>query len=214
MPILGDIANNIKARVIREVSHAPVGFIAAVATLIDLAARLVGGHETGLPPAIHVPDSSAQTLGLSPKPIALLEFIGFQVVIAFIADWLNERAVRFGASPGIVVGLFVGVLAAYLTAANSFELAYFLIESERASLAAFDEAILTSTVLALGLMTVFLCERNYGRIGAVASVIEVLYRIGPFVFVILCSLTYFVPQFEARLEPLYHAKLDQKNFGK
>jgi uncharacterized membrane protein (DUF485 family) len=207
MTKLLDVAKNIKARVFREVSHAPVSFLAAIVTLIDVASRLAAGPENHLPPPVAAPSSASQSLSF-PQPLALLEFLGFQVVIAFIADWLNERAIGFGASAGVIVGLFTAVLAAYLTAANANQLAYLLIANERSSPGAFDGAIFTGGGIVVGLMVVFLVERYHSRTGALDLAILLMYRIGPFVFVGLSAIAYFGSLFETRLGTFYNSLLN------
>lgn len=208
MTKLGDIASEAKARVIREVSHAPVSFVAAIITLIDVGAKLAtggGGHSS---PAVPAQSSFGPSLSF-PQPLALLEFLGFQVVIAFIADWLIERAIRFGASAGVIVGLFTAVLAAYLLTANAYQLAYFLIENERSNPGAFVGAVLTGTLILIGLMGVFLIERNYNQLDAWNLAFQLTFRTVSFVFVLMASLAFFEPTFEARLATLYNAMISR-----
>jgi hypothetical protein len=206
MTKLGDIASGIKARVIREVSHAPVSFVAAIITLIDVGSKLAAGSH--LPPAVPAQSSVGQFLSF-PQPLALLEFLGFQVVIAFIADWLNERAIRFGASAGVIVGLFTAVLAAYLLTANAYQLAYFLIKNERSNPGAFVDFVLIGSLIIFALMGVFLVERNFSQLGALDLAFLLISRIAPFLFVLVAALSFFEPMFEARLYTLYNGMFNR-----
>jgi hypothetical protein len=206
-----DTAKSLKTRISHEARHAPVSFLAAVATLMDLSVRLVAGHEGGSPPA-DLPISPGQSSAF-PVPFITLEFLGFLVVIAFIADWLNERAVRIKIGLGVIVGLFTAVVAAYLTAANSFRLAYVMIDNEQRGLSSLDGGIITSIVVVLGLMIVLLLERYWKVFSWDALFALAMMRLIPFALVFFLALGFFVPQFETRLEPLNAAKINQRNFG-
>lgn len=204
--MLGDIASNIKARIIREMSHAPVSFVAAIVTLVDVSAKLIAGSESHLPPSGAA--QSPQSLDF-PEPTALLEYLGFLVVIAFIADWLNDRAIRFGASAAVIVGLFTAVLTAYLLNANAFQLASFLILKERSNAGAFVGGVLIGSMIIFALMSVFIVERNYNKVGAWDLGLMLMYRMAPFLLLLMASISFFESMFEARLQALYNSLLNR-----
>lgn len=118
---IGTVWADARDRIIREFIHAPLGTTAAVIAMGELAWGLIGiaaGRQPMIPSGTAAIDHL--TTGKQPSILPILQFVLFQIVIAFALQKVNAWASGTAISTRIVIGIPSTILAAYLTGWNAY----------------------------------------------------------------------------------------------